>query len=63
MFDVKGGEGSSMLVLGGATYLGGVYILAYLLYLEFLCVIHYYAFIVCLPSCIELYIYVIVISM
>ena len=40
MFDAKGGEGSSMLVLGGATYLGGaslVYLLAYLLYLVFMC--------------------------
>ena len=35
VFDAKGGEGSSMLVLGGATYLGGVYPLAYLLHLEF----------------------------
>jgi len=33
-----------------------VILLAYILHLEFLCVIHYYAFIVCLLSCIELYI-------
>ena len=52
-----------MLDLGGVIHLGGVY----LLYLDFLCVIHYYAF-MCLLSCIELYlcdsdIYVIVIFM
>ena len=41
MFDTKGGEGSSMLDIGGAIHLGGVYLLAYLLHLEFLCVVHY----------------------
>ena len=57
MFDAKGGEGSSMIVLGERLFRGSlVIILAYILHLEFLCVIHYYAFIVCLLSCIELYI-------
>ena len=66
MFDTKGGEGSSMLVLGGATYLGGTY-LSIRLSITFgvLCVIHYYAF-MCLLLCSKLYfcdsdIYVIVI--
>ena len=62
MFDAKGGEGSSMLDLGGAIYLGE---LSLSIIFGFLCVIHYYAF-VCLLSCIKLYlcdsdIYVIVI--
>ena len=45
MFDAKGGEGSSMLGLGGATYLGGS-ILAYLFTFGVsICEIHYYAFV------------------
>ena len=55
MFDAKGGEGSSMLVLGGATYLGELSLSIRLsITFEVLCVIHYYAF-VCLLLCIKLY--------
>ena len=44
MFDAKGGEGSSMLDLGGATYLGGAY-LSYLVFMcDTLCIhVYYYA--------------------
>ena len=47
MFDAKGGEGSSMLGLGGATYLGGLsyYISLSITFGVFICEIHYYAFV------------------
>ena len=55
MFDAKGGEGSSMLDLGGVIHLGGVY----LLYLAF------YVLYTIMHSCVYFhasnYIYVIVI--
>ena len=55
MFDAKGGEGSSMIVLGGVTYLGGLSLSIRLsIIFGVLCVIHYYAF-VCLLLCIKLY--------
>ena len=50
MFDAKGGEGSSMLDLGGSDSFRGSLSITF----GFLCVIHYYAF-VCLLSCIEPY--------
>ena len=52
------GRGIEYVSLRGSDVFRGslVILLAYILHLEFLCVIHYYAFIVCLFSCIELYI-------
>ena len=50
MFNVKGGEGSSMLDLGGALYLGGAYDLLLLAFYVWYIIMHS-----CLFSCIELH--------